>query len=477
MKRSIALILPLLLLGACARLPQHLPGGKMAHDTQISGILAQLDGHGGVTPGAWPTSNWWESAQLPALNNLISEALRNNPSLQVASARILEAKAAAADQHAALLPHLSAGASVTQEYFSRQGLHAPLNGKTITYGALNPLEMRYHLDLWGRDSDRFRAALGEVRVHQADYAEAKLLLSTQLAWHYFLLAGDVQRLRQVDRAEALHTSLLHLEQQRWHDGLSDARTVYLQEEARAGARQLVADMQAAVAQQRYILAALAGHGPDWGRDIPAEPLPTLSTITMPRNLPLRLIAHRPDIVAARWEMEVAAQQVGAARAAFYPDVNIALFAGWNSIHLGDLFSPGNLAHALGPVISLPIFEGGRLRAQLKEQNALYLATEDHYRATILDAVREIAGHLATWRQIRKKLRAQRQMILAAEHTTALAESAFHSGITDKAEAYSAQIQETEIKNQLLALKTQNAQSWVLLHSALGGGYIPWKNPA
>ena len=477
MKRSIALILPLLLLDACARLPQHLPGGKTAHDTQISGILAQLGDHAGVTPGTWPASNWWASAQRPALNNLISEALRNNPSLQVASARILEAKAVAADQRAALLPHFSAGASVTQEYFSRQGLHAPLNGKTITYGALNPLEIRYHLDLWGRDGDRFRAALGEVRVHQADYAEAKLLLSTQLAWHYFLLAGDVQRLRQVDRAEVLHTSLLHLEQQRWHDGLSDARTVYLQEEARAEARQSVTDIQAAIAQQRYILAALAGHGPDWGRDIPVEPLPTLSTITIPRNLPLRLIAHRPDIVAARWETEVAAQQVGAARAAFYPDVNIALFAGWNSIHLGDLFSPGNLAHALGPVISLPIFEGGTLRAQLKEKNALYIATEDHYRATILDAVREIAGRLATWRQIRKKLRAQRQMIFAAEHTTALAESAFHSGITDKAEAYSAQIQETEITNQLLALKTRNAQSWVLLHSALGGGYTPRKNPA
>ncbi len=477
MKRSISLILPLLLLGACARLPQHLPGGKMAHDTQINGILAQLDGHEGVTSGAWPASNWWKSAQLPALNHLMSEALRNNPSLQVASMRILEAKAAAADQRAALLPHFSAGASVTQEYFSQQGLHAQLNGKTITYGAINPLEIHYHLNLWGRDSDRFRATLGEVRVHQADYAEAKLLLTTKLAWHYFLLAGDVQRLRQVDRAETLHTSLLHLEQHRWHDGLSDAHTVYLQEEACAEARQSVSDIQAAIAQQRYILAALAGYGPDWGRDIPAEPLPTLSTITMPRNLPLRLIAHRPDIVAARWEIEVAAQQVGVARADFYPDVNLALFAGWNSIHLGDLFSPGNLAHAFGPVISLPIFEGGSLRARLKEKNALYIATEDHYRATILDAVREIAGRLATWRRIRRKLLAQRQMIIAAERATALTKSAFRSGITDKAEVYSAQIQETEIDNQMLALKTQNAQSWVLLHSALGGGYTPWKNPA
>ncbi len=81
MKRRIALILPLLLLGACARLPPHLPGGKMAQDTQISGTLAYVDGHNGVLTGTWPVSNWWTSAQLPALNTLISEALRDNNDL------------------------------------------------------------------------------------------------------------------------------------------------------------------------------------------------------------------------------------------------------------------------------------------------------------------------------------------------------------------------------------------------------------
>ncbi|MBU2752305.1 TolC family protein, partial [Acidithiobacillus thiooxidans] len=177
--------------------------------------------------------------------------------------------------------------------------------------------------------------------------------------------------------------------QRWQDGLNNARPVYAQTETYGSARQSVAQLRAAIVQQRYVLAALAGHGPDWGRNIGVEPLPDFSTINIPRQLPLRLISHRPDMVAARWEIEVAAQQVGAARAAFYPDVNIALFAGWNSIDLGDLFSPGNLAHAIGPVVSLPIFEGGKLRARLKAQNALYLAAQDHYRHTILSAVREI----------------------------------------------------------------------------------------
>lgn len=471
------LLLPLLLLVACARLPQYLPGAHLAKTTQIHEILIHKDNQYGITAGNWPTYDWWKVAQVPALNHLIETAFRHNPSLQIASARILAAKAIAAEQHAALLPQVSAGASITQEYFSQNGLHLQANGKHFIYNEINPLELRYHLDLWGRDSDQIRAALGQVRVHQADYAEAKLQLEKQLAWHYFLLAGTTRQLYLAERLEGLQKSLLQLEKQRWQDGLNNARPVYTQTETYGSARQAVARLQAAIVQQRYILAALAGHGPDWGQHIAVEPLPDFSSINIPRNLPLSLIIHRPDIVAARWEIEVAAQQVGAARAAFYPDVNIALFAGWNSIDLGDLFSPGNLAHAIGPVISLPIFEGGKLRAQLKAKNALYLAAQDHYRSTILSAVREIASHLATWQKNRVQIQDQIPMTSAAQHDTTLATTAFHSGTANLTAVYRSQLQEINMQNQQITLQIHNAQSWVLLNVALGGGYAEEKKPA
>jgi NodT family efflux transporter outer membrane factor (OMF) lipoprotein len=471
------LLVPLLLVAACARLPQHLPGAHLAHTTQIQQTLARADHQYGITAGQWPANHWWETARIPALNHLIQEALRQNPSLQLASTRILAAKAMAAEQHAALLPQVSAGASITQEYFSQNGLHLQANGKHFTYAEINPLELRYHLDLWGRDSDQIRAALGQVRVHQADYAEAKLQLEKQLAWHYFLLAGETRQLHLAERLENLQKSLLQLEKQRWQDGLSNARPVYAQTETYGSARQSVARLRAAIAQQRYVLAALAGHGPDWGQNIAVGPLPDLSSIAIPRHLPLRLISHRPDIVAARWEIEVAAQQVGAARAAFYPDVNIALFAGWNSIDLGDLFSPGNLAHAIGPVVSLPIFEGGKLRARLKAQNALYLATQDHYRHSILSAVHEIAGHLATWQKNRQQIHEQIPMTNAAKQDSALATAAFHSGTANLTTVYRSQIQEINMQNQQITLQIHNAQSWVLLNVALGGGYAAEKKPA
>ncbi|MFA7656451.1 efflux transporter outer membrane subunit [Acidithiobacillus thiooxidans] len=477
MKKSIVLLLPLLLLAACARLPEHLPGAHLAHSPQIQRTLARADHHYGITAGPWPAQQWWEAAQLPALDHLIQVALRKNPSLQLASTRILAAKAMTAEQQAALLPQFSAGAALTQEHFSQNGLHLQANGKSFTYTAINPLELRYHLDLWGRDSDQVRAALGQVRVHQADYAEAKLQLEKQLAWHYFLLAGETRQLHLAERLENLQKSLLQLEKQRWQDGLNNARPVYAQTESYGSARQSVAQLRAAIVQQRYVLAALAGHGPDWGRNIGVEPLPDFSTINIPRQLPLRLISHRPDMVAARWEIEVAAQQVGAARAAFYPDVNIALFAGWNSIDLGDLFSPGNLAHAIGPVVSLPIFEGGKLRARLKAQNALYLAAQDHYRHTILSAVREIAGHLASWQKYRQQIQEQTRMSKAASQDSALATAAFHSGTTNKISVYRSRIREINLQNQQITLQIHNAQSWVLLNVALGGGYTVEKKPA
>jgi NodT family efflux transporter outer membrane factor (OMF) lipoprotein len=470
-KKQIILLSGILLIGACARLPRHLPGGKMGQKTQISKTLAQYNGQFGITAGAWPQNDWWKAAGIPALNALEKDALRNNPDLQIVSTRILAARATVAAQHASLLPHISAGASTTQEYFSKQGLHTTANGSSVLYTELNPLEVQYHVDLWGQDSDKIRAALGKVRVARTDLAEARLRLSTEVAIHYFSLIGDILRRAQILKEQRLHAALLRLDQERLRSGLTGAKAVYLQKEACTAARQAVTDITNDIVVQQYSLAALAGHGPDWGRNIQTAPLPSLTTIAVPKDLPLRIIAHRPDIVAARWEIEVAAQEVGAARAAFYPNVNIALFAGWNSIHLGDLFSPGNLAHAVGPVISLPIFEGGALRAQLRARNARYMAAEDHYHATILNAVRQIADRLSDWQRIRRKLSEEQEMIIAARHTTRLENAAFRTGTSNKIGMLTAHIHEAQINNQDYSLQIADATSWARLNAALGNGYV------
>ena len=162
MKKQIVLLSSILLISACARLPRHLPGGKIGQKTQISQTLTRYNGRFGMVAGAWPQSDWWKTASISALNALEKDALRNNPDLEIVSTRILEARAAVANQRASLLPHISASTSTTQEYFSKQGLHTTANGSSVLYTELNPLEVQYHVDLWGH-LDKTTSAIPRYR--------------------------------------------------------------------------------------------------------------------------------------------------------------------------------------------------------------------------------------------------------------------------------------------------------------------------
>ncbi len=469
-RAGFPVLVGLLAVSGCARLPRHLPEAAPSARPALARTVAQDLGRAGVTSGAWPGRDWWTAAGLPALDTLVHGALQGNPGLREASARILAARAAAGQADARLVPHIHAEARLTGQYFSRQGLHTSANGTQNLYGEFDPLAVRYPVDLWGRDRYRLRAALASWQVARADQAEARLVLSRAVAWHYFALLGDARRLRLAVRRERLERTLWRLARIREDSGIAGARVRYAREEGVAESRQEVAALRASVARERQVLARLAGHGPDWGERIPVVRWTPPARMALPADLPLRLVAHRPDIAAARWEMEAAAARVGAARAAFYPDVNLVLFVGWNSIHLGDLFSPGNLAHAVGPVVTLPIFEGGALRARLKARNARYLAAGDQYRGALLRAVQQVASALSRWREIHRKMRAQSRAAAAAGHLDRVATAAWDCGIRSRVAPLRARASAAAVRGKLAALQAVDAQAWVRLESALGGGY-------
>ncbi len=467
MRRGIWLSCCALLLGGCAALPRAQPPAPARSDGLRD--LAGLSVRAGILQGAWPHRAWWRSVRLVALDHLMAVALRDDPGLAAASARLVAAHTEIRVAQAGERLHVQAQALMTQAYFSRQGLHTTANGTHVLYTEVDPLVASYHVALWGRTQARIRALVGAAEVARADRAQARLLLASRITSDYFALAGDTLRARDLARTERLQTQLLQLARQRLRLGLSSAGTVYRIQRARASNGEALASAVSDVRLERHILAALAGHGPRFGRRIiPA--LPRQTQMVLPRDLPLALVTHRPDIAAASAALTVAAARVGAARAAFYPDINIALFAGWNSVHLADLFSPGNLAHAVGPVITLPIFEGGLLRARLRADNALYRAARAHYRRTILDAVAQIANRLARWRAASRTLRLQRASSAAAARLLVLALARYHAGLTGRIATIRARILCARADARLATAKTRNAQAWALLTSALGGGY-------
>lgn len=464
MKQRAFLILLAAVLGGCAQLPRTLPAsGRQTADSHPARPVS------GRTP-TWPSAAWWTVAGSRPLDRLMNTALRGNPTLTVASARVLAAHAIVLSAQAHGNLHLGAAATMTHAYFSQQGLHATANGTTVLYTEIDPLVAHYHLALWGRTRDRIRAALGALRAARAERTETRLLLATRIVVHYFALSGDRARYHDLVQQNRLAHHLLQLTQTRLRLGLAGAQAVYRQQEACAATHEALLSLAAAVRIERHMLAALAGRDPAFGAGIAVTPLPRVIAPRVPDDLSLALVTHRPDIAAARDAVAAAAARVGAARAAFYPEVDIALFAGWNSIHLADLLDPANLARAIGPVVTLPIFEGGALRARLRKETALYRLASAHYQHTVLDAARAVANRLTHLTEMRRTVNRQRRALRAARHLADLTQSAYEAGINDRLAVLSAQIGALEAHERLLILETHKAQAWALFMSALGGGY-------
>lgn len=457
-----------LLLSACAHIPQHLPQNAHVNLTSAPPIPQGMH-----TTMTWPKPAWWRALHDPTMDQWVTNALANNPDLHAAVARVLAAQAAVGLANARRLPHFNANLAFTQQYFSAQGLHLSANGTSNSFTEINPLQIQYHVDLWGQDRALVEAARGTAEIAQAEVAQTRLLLSTAVVLHYAALVGDERLLRQETVLVQIQRHALTLTEVAYRTGIADQRQSLQAQEQLAQSREHIASLRASCAAERHALAELAGYGPATMVSVTNAAL-SLPQSHLPENLPLGLLAHRPDIIAARWAVEAAADRVHAARAAFYPDLNLRLLAGWNSINLADLFNPANFAHAVGPVLSLPIFEGGALRAQLQGENAQFLAAQDQYQSRILAALRQVADVLSAWEKLGHQRSAQQQVLLATRKQERLDAGAWQSGTSALLPSLQSQIQYIEADEKATRLETASIQNWALLESALGGGYLTTK---
>jgi outer membrane protein TolC len=184
------------------------------------------------------------------------------------------------------------------------------------------------------------------------------------------------------------------------------------------------------------------------------------------------LAHRPDVAAALWRVKAAAKLVKVAETEFYPDVNLVGFAGLHSLNLKDLFlsNGASVAYSIGPTVTLPIFEGGRLEASLKNEQAGYDAAVESYNEALLSAVQQVADALAHWRKSREHDEAQERALHAAEAEAALNEKRFRAGLNTRDSEVEANMQMIEQQLKLSDLQAGHLQAAVGLIEALGGGY-------
>ncbi len=457
------------LMTGCALLPEPSERAEMLDVPKFDKTLASIDSN---LSGDWPELKWWRQFRSPELNRLIAIATEDNPDLKKVKARLRQSQAVVDVKAAELYPTVQANVSFSAQRFSANSTQAKLAGEHFRQVLINPLILRYHFDLWGRDKAALQAAVGEAMASATELADARLLLSVAVAKAYFDLSSSGKKELSAKHLVACREQLLHLNQVRLQQGLAATGAVLDAERTLHQARQQRLAITAEIAAFRHRLAVLAGKGPDWGDDIvvvdgrlPAEP-------GLPADLPLHLLAHRPDVVATRLRVEAAAEEIKMADTAFYPDVNLISFAGLHSVSLSDVLLQGSsLAYAVGPSIEFPLFEGGRLRANLAYRGAAYDEAVQRYNSALLRAVQEVADALVRWQESDRRLAEQRRTMAAVGETLRLAEVLYRQGLNDRIQLLQARSAEYDERLRLASMENQQFRAAMELMKALGGGFI------
>jgi NodT family efflux transporter outer membrane factor (OMF) lipoprotein len=422
----------------------------------------------------WPADRWWDAYGDPQLSALIDEALKTSPTLAEAEARLRSAQAQAQQARAATLPSLSGNGQVGETEQSRDlgfpGFIQQLLPKGYQSTGRVTLDASYDLDLFGKNRAALAAAVSDSEAARADTAQARLTLSTAVAQAY----GDLARL-YAERAAAAQTVANRLETSqlvadRLRNGL-DTQAELKQALANNPASQ--ADVEALDEQiliARHQIAALLGAGPDRGLDITPPAPDAVRPLGLPADLAMHLVGRRPDIVAARLRVEATAKRIDVANANFYPDVNLTAYIGQQSLPLSLLANPAAAIGSIGPAISLPIFEGGRLRGAYRGARADYDAAVDAYDQTLVQALQDVADSAASVQSAARQLAERRQALATGEAGYNIARLRYQGGLSTYVEVLAA---EDAVIAERRAAADAQARAFTLdvaLVRALGGGF-------
>lgn len=454
------------LAAACASLPERTPAAVAATPASLASAQSLS-----AAPADWPTATWWTAYNDPQLDSLIQEGLQNSPTLAQAQARLRSAEAARRAASAAAGPNLSLDAAAREQKLSYNAGIPPafVPQGYQDYGHV-ALDFNYEFDFWGRNRAAIAAAASDARAAQADAAEARLMLSTSIASAY----ADLARLN-AERAIAaqsldVRTQTVSLVTRRVNAGVDTRGDLREAEAGPPAAREQIAALDEAIAQTRNRLAALVGAGPDRGLTITPPAAQTPTGFGLPANLSADLIGRRPDLVAARWRAEAAASRVNQAHAAFYPNINLIANLGLESLGISNLTQSGSDIGQIGPALSLPIFDSGRLQAGLLRADAERDAAIDGYNATLTEALHEVADVVVSQRALTTRLENARAALAADEDAYRITRQRYEGGL---ANYQTVLIAEDAVLARRLAVADLESRKFsldVALVRALGGGF-------
>ncbi|MFK2873255.1 efflux transporter outer membrane subunit [Dyella lipolytica] len=422
-----------------------------------------------VSPAAWPQADWWTSLGDSQLNALIAEALHDNPSLAEADARARQAQSEASEADADRKPEVDVAGSVAE---ARLPKTLPIGNGHNGAAKYVTASFKWDLDLWGGERAAWEAALGQQRAAEVDAHAARIELSTNVARAYVQL-GYAYALQDVASAELERaTDVQKLTQQRVAAGIDSQVQLKQSDSEVASAQGQKAQADRAIDAERSALSVLLGKGPDRGLTIARPQLLPPDALSVPSNLPVELLGHRADLVAARWRVEAADKSIDAAKTQFLPNVNITAMAGLVALGGGNLFQAKSRIYDVAPAISLPIFDGGRRRADLNGKDAQYDLAVAQYNDTLVRAVNEVCDDNDALASLQVQIDAQQRALDAANDAWTLAEQRYKAGIGSYLEALSVRQELLIAQERMASLHAEQTDYSVQIIQALGGGYRP-----
>ena len=414
-------------------------------------------------------ARWWTAFDDVQLNALVDAALSANPSLKLAQARIERATAATNAARASEGPRVDGALDLTRQRYTENGLIPPPIAGTVGNTGLLQFSGSWEIDFFGKNAAALAAALGNERAAQADAQAARVLLASNVARTYFQLGRLFEQRDVAQRSFAQRNEILKLIRQRVEAGLDTNVELRQGESSVPETEQQIEALDEQIVLTRHALAALLAQPPD-ALAAASPRLRTVQAVPLPADIPADLLGRRADIEAARLRVEAATQDVAYSKTLLYPNVNLVAFVGLSSLGVNRLLNSGSDQYGAGVAVRLPIFDAGRLRANVQGKTADLDAAVESYNAALVDAVHDVADQIASVQSVERQRRTQSAAQVASEQAYDLALQRFRAGLSTYLTVLSAE-NNVLVQRRLGAdLKARTLDSQVALARSLGGGY-------
>jgi len=428
---------------------------------------------------AVPRGKWWEIYNDPQLNALEEQVSISNQNVLMAAAQYREARDTVKIARSSLFPTITTSPSITRarpsSTLSRTvtatggtgGTPVTSTGSTSTLYDL-PADLSYQVDLWGSIRRNLTASYANAQASEADLENARLTFQAELAEFYFELHGLDGDIDLLQRTVKAYQEYLKLTQDRFELGVASGADVAQAKTQLDTTRAQLIDVGVQRAQMEHAVAILIGKPP---AELTIPPM-VLSSLPppIPTGVPSALLERRPDIAASERQVAAANEQIGIAKAAFFPSLLLSATGGFQSTSSSQWLTWPSRYWSVGPQLAETLFEGGKRHAQLDLERAAYDATVASYRQTVLTAFQQVEDNLAALRILEQEAAATDSAVTDAEESLAISTDQYKAGIATYLQVIAAQTFALQNEKSAVDILTRRMTASVLLIEALGGGW-------